>query len=53
MTKKLSGVLFYNSQSARNKGDFIAINLIDGFLQFRFNLGSGIANITLVFINLK
>lgn len=28
------------------KGDFISLNLINGHVQFRYNLGSGIANIT-------
>lgn len=46
LTKKLSGMLFYNSQSSKAKGDFISLNLVNGYLQFRFNLGSGIANIS-------
>lgn len=40
------GVLVYNGQLNNGRGDFIVLNLVDGFLQFRFDLGSGVANIT-------
>jgi len=44
------GVLLYSSQEMdtvpSNKGDFLALNLVKGHLQFTFDLGSGIANIT-------
>ena len=47
LTRSNDGLLLYNGQlSNNNKGDFISLNLINGRLQFRFNLGSGIANIT-------
>ena len=36
-----NGVVFYNGQMASGRGDFIALNLVDAFLEFRFNLGSG------------
>lgn len=39
------GVILYASQTGTAKGDFLSLNLIDGFLQFRFDLGSGAANI--------
>lgn len=46
LTKSLNGLILYSGQSKSGKGDFISLNLIRGYLQFRFNLGSGIANIT-------
>ncbi|CAH4031197.1 unnamed protein product [Pieris brassicae] len=46
LTNRFSGMLLYTGQSNKAKGDFIAINLVNGYLQFRYNLGSGIANIT-------
>ncbi|XP_073957154.1 agrin-like isoform X3 [Choristoneura fumiferana] len=46
LTNRLSGMLLYTGQSNKAKGDFIAINLVNGYLQFRYNLGSGVANIT-------
>lgn len=47
-SKSLNGLILYGGQFKNGKGDFISLNLIRGFLQFRFNLGSGIANITYV-----
>ncbi|XP_018333493.1 agrin isoform X1 [Agrilus planipennis] len=46
LSKSLNGLILYNGQKKKNKGDFISVNLVGGFVQFRFNLGSGIANIT-------
>ncbi|XP_066597691.1 agrin-like isoform X2 [Prorops nasuta] len=40
------GLLLYNGQLNNGRGDFISLNLVHGKLEFRFNLGSGIANIT-------
>ncbi|RZF33915.1 hypothetical protein LSTR_LSTR012257 [Laodelphax striatellus] len=40
------GVIVYNGQLNNGRGDFIVLNLVDGFLQFRFDLGSGVANLT-------
>nr|XP_050849942.1 agrin-like isoform X3 [Vespula vulgaris] len=40
------GLLLYNGQLNNGRGDFISLNLVHGRLEFRFNLGSGIANIT-------
>lgn len=45
-TRTSNGLLLYNGQLKNGKGDFISLNLVQGHLQFRFNLGSGIANIT-------
>ncbi|KAG5885807.1 hypothetical protein JTB14_001416 [Gonioctena quinquepunctata] len=41
-----NGLILYNGQMKNGKGDFISLNLARGYLQFRFNLGSGIANLT-------
>lgn len=46
LPKAQNGVLLYNGQLKNGRGDFISLNLVHGYLQFRFNLGSGIANIT-------
>ncbi|XP_060806535.1 agrin-like [Amyelois transitella] len=46
LTNRFSGMLLYTGQTNKAKGDFVAINLVNGYLQFRYNLGSGIANIT-------
>ena len=43
------GILFYNGQLPSGKGDFIALSLYRGFVVFQYDLGSGPANITLVF----
>jgi coxsackievirus/adenovirus receptor len=40
------GVLLYNGQLTNGKGDFISIQLINGHIQFQFDLGSGAANLT-------
>lgn len=45
---KPTGVLLYGSQDNVPKGDFLSLNLINQQLQLRYNLGSGLANITLV-----
>ncbi|ELU10834.1 hypothetical protein CAPTEDRAFT_223648 [Capitella teleta] len=39
------GVLLYNEQDGEESGDFLSLNLVDGYLQFRFDLGSGMADI--------
>ncbi|XP_029165671.1 agrin-like isoform X4 [Nylanderia fulva] len=46
LTRANDGLLLYNGQLDNGKGDFISLNLVNGRLEFRFNLGSGIANIT-------
>ncbi|XP_076451600.1 agrin-like isoform X2 [Babylonia areolata] len=40
-----NGVLFYATQFQGGLGDFISLNLVDKRLQFRFFLGSGVAEI--------
>lgn len=46
LTTANDGLLLYNGQLNNGRGDFISLNLVNGKLEFRFNLGSGIANIT-------
>ncbi|XP_050484807.1 agrin-like isoform X6 [Bombus huntii] len=46
LTHANDGLLLYNGQLNNGRGDFISLNLVQGKLEFRFNLGSGIANIT-------
>ncbi|XP_054001386.1 agrin-like isoform X3 [Hylaeus anthracinus] len=46
LTHASDGLLLYNGQLNNGRGDFISLNLVHGRLEFRFNLGSGIANIT-------
>ncbi|RXG58159.1 Agrin, partial [Armadillidium vulgare] len=40
----IDGVLLYNGQNTEG-GDFIALNLKNGHVEFTFNLGSGVANL--------
>ena len=46
LTTALNGALLYNGQLHNRRGDFIAVNLVNGYVQFRYDLGSGLANIT-------
>ncbi|KAL3289355.1 hypothetical protein HHI36_022791 [Cryptolaemus montrouzieri] len=46
MPVSLNGLLLYSGQNKNGQGDFISLNLVRGHLEFRFNLGSGIANLT-------
>ena len=39
------GLIFYNGYVKRPSGDFIALTLKDGFVEFRFDLGTGPAYI--------
>ncbi|RLU19726.1 hypothetical protein DMN91_008283 [Ooceraea biroi] len=35
------GILLYNGESSHGDGDFIVLSLVNGYPQFKFNLGSG------------
>ncbi|XP_070153239.1 basement membrane-specific heparan sulfate proteoglycan core protein isoform X5 [Polyergus mexicanus] len=35
------GILLYNAESVHGNDDFIALSLVNGYPQFKFNLGSG------------
>ncbi|XP_033113619.1 agrin-like [Anneissia japonica] len=46
LPKKGNGMLVYNGQKgAGPDGDFISLNMVNGFLEFRYDLGGGEANI--------
>ena len=45
-----NGAILYSTQEDKENGDFISLAMVNGHLQFRFDLGGGIANITLVFL---
>lgn len=38
-----NGMIFYNQQKEDGRGDFVSLALIDGFVVFKYNLGSGLA----------
>ncbi|GIX88444.1 hypothetical protein CEXT_515231 [Caerostris extrusa] len=40
LTRALHGTLLYNGQQASGKGDFIAITISDGHIDFRYDLGA-------------
>ncbi|XP_043286401.1 agrin-like isoform X3 [Venturia canescens] len=46
LSRSNDGLLLYNGQLSSGRGDFISLNMVRGKLEFRFNLGSGIANIS-------
>ncbi|XP_023288194.1 agrin [Orussus abietinus] len=46
LSRASDGLLLYNGQLNNGRGDFISLNLVRGRMEFRFNLGSGIANIS-------
>ncbi|KAK9890325.1 hypothetical protein WA026_010423 [Henosepilachna vigintioctopunctata] len=46
MPTSLNGLILYSGQNKNGQGDFISLNLVRGHMEFRFNLGSGIANLT-------
>jgi len=37
------GLFLYNGQKMDRTGDFVSLNLVDGYVEFRFDLGSGAA----------
>ena len=39
--RSMDGVILYNGQRMDGGGDFVSINLVDGFVEFRFNPGNG------------
>lgn len=41
--RSLNGVFFYNGDSLEGQGDFIMLQLVNGFVEFRFDLGNGAA----------
>lgn len=45
-TYKPDGIILYNQQRADGQGDFVSLALVDGYVQFKYNLGSGPVAIT-------
>lgn len=46
LSRTPSGLLFYNGQQhASGRGDFLSLSLVESHLQFRYDLGSVIANV--------
>ena len=45
MVRAKNGIILYNGQEM-GKGDYITLLLTNGYIQFFFDLGSGMANIT-------
>ncbi|XP_049855372.1 agrin-like [Schistocerca gregaria] len=45
LSRSLNGIILYNGQTLHGKGDFIALILTGGHVQFQFDLGSGAADI--------
>ena len=39
------GLIFYNGYTTDRSGDFISLGLVDGFVEFTFDLGTGPAKI--------
>ncbi|KMQ92751.1 agrin-like isoform x1 protein [Lasius niger] len=36
-----NGIILYNQQKSDGTGDFVSLAIIDGYVQFRYNLGNG------------
>jgi hypothetical protein len=45
-------VILYNGYTWDRRGDFMSLALVNGYLEFRFDLGTGPAIIRFVFIHL-
>ncbi|XP_043919018.1 agrin isoform X3 [Protopterus annectens] len=43
LAKHPSGVIFYNGQRTDGKGDFVSLALHNGHLEYRYDLGKGVA----------
>ncbi|XP_071039097.1 agrin-like isoform X2 [Parasteatoda tepidariorum] len=46
LSRSKDGMLLYNGQESLGRGDFVSLNLVDRYIQFLYDLGSGVANIT-------
>lgn len=45
-TNAEDGIILYNQQKTNGLGDFVSLAIINGFVEFRYNLGNGPAVIT-------
>ncbi|XP_069774455.1 agrin isoform X3 [Narcine bancroftii] len=41
LAKDPNGMIFYNGQKTDGRGDFVSLNLRDGYLEFKYDLGKG------------
>lgn len=41
LAKGGNGMIFYNGQKTDGRGDFVSLNLRDGYLEFKYDLGKG------------
>ena len=39
-------MILYNGQTSNGNGDFVSVNLVNGRVQYCYDLGSGVANLT-------
>jgi len=46
--RSLNGLFLYNGNRMDGSGDFLSLNLVYGYVEFRFDLGSGPAVIRYV-----
>ncbi|XP_063584665.1 agrin-like [Penaeus indicus] len=46
LSRALHGMLLYGGQGPTVRGHFVSLNLASGFLHFRFDVGSGVVNLT-------
>ncbi|XP_071744325.1 agrin isoform X3 [Lepeophtheirus salmonis] len=46
LTYQPNGMILYNGQNTNGHGDFLSLNLVNKKVQYRYDLGSGIANMT-------
>nr|XP_042908819.1 agrin [Parasteatoda tepidariorum] len=46
LTRALHGTVLYNGQQASGKGDFVAITITDGYIDFRYDLGSAVQSVS-------
>ncbi len=40
-TEDRSGLIIYNGYTTDRSGDFISLAMVDGYLEYRFDLGTG------------
>ncbi|KAJ8021428.1 Agrin [Holothuria leucospilota] len=45
LSEEENGMIFYQGQKTDGNGDFVSLNLVDGFLEYRYDLGSGPAEL--------
>lgn len=46
LSRSSNGMLLYNGGQSSGSGDFISVNIVNGFLVLSYDLGSGVARIS-------